>query len=339
MTGKVNPKYSVRVTDPVLTNSPLFKNLSELEFRAIAVFLEYRSIKQGEVIFHEGDAGEEMFILLSGEMSASVGQSDGTQRYMFSIPPGDFFGEMSIIANEPRSATIVAKEDSNVVALQGIDFYHIIYEYPMIGVKLLFAITAVQNVWLDRTANHLRSLMRWGEDARRRAITDDLTGLYNRRFLDSTIRERFENGSLELRKLTLMVIELNNIEEISKLYGSPMGDRVFSSVADILRGMMRSGDICARLEGRDEFAVLLPDADGPTAVRIAERVRDKISLQKITIPAVSEIESAMVLSVYTSIGIAEAPSAGMDENSLLDSALTALRRAKEKGRNQVELAN
>jgi CRP/FNR family transcriptional regulator len=97
------------VADPVLIKSPLFCAMSELEFNAVTAFLERMRIQKGVEIFREGDAGEDMFILLSGALSASVSQSDGSQRWLFDIKPGDFFGEMSIIVNEPRSATFIAK--------------------------------------------------------------------------------------------------------------------------------------------------------------------------------------------------------------------------------------
>ncbi|WP_010256228.1 GGDEF domain-containing protein [Treponema primitia] len=324
--------------DPVLINSPLFSSLSDLEFNAVTTFLERRPIKRGAVIFNEGDAGEEMFVLLSGDLSAFVAQSDGTPRYMFSIPPGDFFGEMSIIANEPRSATISAKEDSELVVLQALDFYRIIYMHPMIGVKMLFAIAGVQNIWLDRTAQHLRDLMSWGETARRRAITDDLTGLYNRRFLDNSIKERIKNGSLELRKMSLMVMDLDNIHEINDRYGSHAVDRILVTVADVIRGIMRTGDICARLDG-DEFAILLPDVNVEVAKSIAERVRELVSIQKIIVASSEESREPVTLSIHTSIGIAEAPTRleAEDEIKVIDRALAALRKAKEGGKNRVEV--
>ena len=130
------------VSDPVVVHSFLFSGLSELEFNAITAFLDRRQVKKGEPIFNEGDSGEDLFILYSGALSAFVSQSDGTQRWMFDIKPGDFFGEMSIIAHEPRSATLTAREDTELMVLHGIDFYRIIFEHPMIGVKMLKSIGA-----------------------------------------------------------------------------------------------------------------------------------------------------------------------------------------------------
>jgi diguanylate cyclase (GGDEF)-like protein len=325
------------IADPVLLKSPLMAQMSELEFNALVAFMERRRIKKGNVLFNEGDAGEEMFILLSGQLSAYVCQSDGAQRWMFNIPPGDFLGEMSIIANEPRSATIIANEDSDVMVLQGIDFYRIVFEHPIIGIKMLTAIGDVQNLWLDQSSRHLKDLMRWGETARRRAITDELTGLYNRRFLEESLKDRFEHGSVGFRKMSLMMMDLDRVHEINERYGPQVGDRVIITVAEVLRSLMRSGDISARLAG-DEFAVLLPDTDGKDAKRIAERVRETVSIQQVSVSPKSGVHEQVTINIRTSIGIAVAPTHADNEKMLVLIADRTLRRAKELGRNRVELA-
>jgi diguanylate cyclase (GGDEF)-like protein len=179
--------------------------------------------------------------------------------------------------------------------------------------------------------------MSWGETARRRAITDDLTGLYNRHFLETSIRERLSNGSLELRKMSLLILDLDNIHEVNNKYGSRAGDRILTAVAEALRNLMRSGDICARLEG-DEFAILLPDVDGSAAKHIAERIRETVSIQKIAVVPQEETGEPVVLSIHTSVGIAEAPASPEEnEDSLFDRAREALKKAKAGGRNRVEL--
>jgi CRP-like cAMP-binding protein len=167
-----------------LSESCLFSKLSEEELSIVAAVLKPLDIKKGDSVFKEGDAGEDMFIFLSGALSAFGTQSDGTQRWLFDIEPGEFFGEMSIIAHEPRSATINAVSDSVVMIFRETDFFRIISENPVIGLKILRAIGIAQNQWLNQSSKYYNDLMRWGETARRRAITDEMTGLYNRRFLE-----------------------------------------------------------------------------------------------------------------------------------------------------------
>jgi diguanylate cyclase (GGDEF)-like protein len=324
------------VADPVLIKSPLFSNMSELEFNAVTAFLERMRIKKGTAVFKEGDAGEDMFLLLSGALSAYVSQSDGTQRWLFDIKRGDFFGEMSIIANEPRSATLIAKDDTDVMVLQGIDFYRIIFEHPMIGFKMLKAISAVQNQWLNQSSKHLGDLMRWGETARRRAITDELTGLYNRRFLEESITDRFEQGSVGLRKMSLLMMDLDKVHAINERYGPQAGDQVIVTVADTLRSLMRSGDIAARLSG-DEFAVLLADTDQEDARVVAERVREAVQSRSIRVKSPGAAER-VGLSVHISVGVAVAPTHAKNVESLIFTADGALRKAKGRGRNRVEIA-
>ena len=320
----------------VLAKSPLFADMDESELSSVLPFLDKNEVKKGDDVFREGDTGEFMYILLSGKLSAYVSQPDGTQRPMFEIKPGDFFGEMSIIANEPRSETLTAAEDTEIMALPGIDFYRIVFELPMIGVKMLNAISKVQNNWLDQTSKNLSDLTRWGEAARRRAITDELTGLYNRRFLDDSINDRFEHGSVGIRTMSLLILDLDRIHFINERHGTPAGDHIFMEVADILRSCTRAGDICARFAG-DEFAVLLPDTGLEEAVNIAERIRGSVAAKNIMVSKTPETSEKIAINVQTSIGVAVAPIHAGNRDSLFLAADSALRKAKEQGRNRVNI--
>jgi diguanylate cyclase (GGDEF)-like protein len=314
----------------------LFSKLDKEEFNIASEMLKPIHAKQGDAIFKEGDTGGEMFILLSGKLSASGIQSDGTQRWLFDICPGDFFGEMSIIAHEPRSATITAAENSVVMMLRSIDFFRIITYNPIIGYKILHTISIVQNQWLDQSAKSYSDLIRWGEAARRRAITDEMTGLYNRRFLEESIKERFSNQSMNFRIMSLLMMDLDKIHGINERYGTRAGDLVITSASEIIRSCLRPGDIPARLSG-DEFAVLLPDTDKNDAAKVAERIRENIEKQQVAVPASPGSDETVLINTRTSIGIALAPTHANTTEALEETADTALRKAKELGRNRVEV--
>ncbi|MDR2759524.1 MAG: GGDEF domain-containing protein [Spirochaetaceae bacterium] len=322
--------------EDILTGSSLFSSLSKLEFDAVAACLEYRYITKDHLVFSEGEMGKELFILLSGELSAYVTQSGEIQRWMFNITPGNFFGEMSIIANEPRSATITAKVDSELMVLRDTDFYHFISRYPMIGVKLLKAIGDVQNTWLEQTARHLNDLVRWGETARKRAITDDLTGLYNRRFLEGLIKNRFEQGIVQVRNITLLMMDLDKVHAINETYGTQAGDQVIIATADTILQYLRNGDVAARFSG-DEFAVLLQDTNEYEALGVAERIRDAVFSREIPVAQSPGSSETTVISAQVSIGVATAPTHAGDAESLMLKADDALLKAKRLGRNRVEI--
>ena len=243
---------------------------------------------------------------------------------------------MSIITHEPRYVTITAEEDAITVKLSGNDFFRIIHDYPAIGFKILKAIGIVQNKRLEQTSKTYTDLIRWGETARKRSITDEMTGLYNRRFLEETIRDRFNNQSLNLRVMSLLMIDLDEIHGINDRYGQKAGDIVIITAAAVIRSCLRSGDIIARFSG-DEFAVLLPDTNIDNAVKAAERIRKKIESKKIEVPASPDSAETVFIATRTSIGAAVAPEHANSLEELYDASDEALRKAKESGRNKVEV--
>jgi diguanylate cyclase (GGDEF)-like protein len=324
------------ITVGLLKGCSPFNQLSEAEISVVAEFLKPVQVKENESIFKEGDEGQEMFIFLSGAMSAYGTQSDGAQRKLFDLYPGGFFGEMSIIAHEPRSATITATKDSAVAMLRETDFYRIISGHPIIGFKILRTISATQNQWLDQSSKSYSDLIRWGETARRRAITDEMTGLYNRRFLEESVKERFSNQSMNVRVMTILMMDLDRIHGINDKYGAKAGDLVIIAAAEIISACLRPGDIPARLSG-DEFAVLLPDTDDKNAAKVAERIRENIEIRQIEVPAGPNSIEKVLISTRTSIGIAVAPAHAKTAEELFNTSDTALRKAKELGRNRVEI--
>jgi len=320
-----------------LKETPLFSKLTPEEFNIVAGALKPVYLNKGEMVFREGDVGEEMYIFISGTLKAFAKQSDGNQRWLFDIKrPGDFFGEMSIVAHEPRSAAIGAVEDSVIMKLREYDFFRIILQYPNIGIKILKAIGIVQNQWLDQTSKSYSDLIRWGETARRRAITDEMTGLYNSRFLKDSIKERFNNRSINFRMMSLLMMDLDKIHAVNEHYGSKAGDLLITAAAETIRSCLRPGDIPTRLSG-DEFAVLLPDTGKENAVIVAERIREKISNLQVEVPEKNGAAENTLIGTRISIGIATAPTHAHTTEELIHVSDNALQKAKELGRNRVEV--
>jgi diguanylate cyclase (GGDEF)-like protein len=334
----MNTEVSFRVS-PVraLAAFPLFADMDEFELGALTAFMDRRRVAKGETVFSEGERGEEIFFLISGYFNAYITMEDGARCWAFSVSEGSFFGEMSVIAQKPRSATLVAAEDSDLMSLHVLDFYRILYEHPLMGIRLLESIGKVQSGWLDRSVRHLNDLLRWGESARRRAVTDDLTGLNNRRFLEDSIRERFAQGAVGLRKMSLMMMDMDRVHAINEQHGPRAGDLVICALADIIRFQIRTGDIAARLSG-DEFAVLLPDTGAEHARILAERIREQANRTLVDVPETPDSETLVPIKIRTSIGIAAAPTHANSMESLFDTADNALRKAKDLGRDRVEIA-
>ena len=95
----------------------LFKDIADPELTALALTLRERPVKRGGVLFREGEAGEEMFIVLRGSIVISKPVTGRVEQVLARIGPGDFFGEMSLFDRSPRSATIQAESDVTLLAL------------------------------------------------------------------------------------------------------------------------------------------------------------------------------------------------------------------------------
>jgi diguanylate cyclase (GGDEF)-like protein len=315
---------------------PIFKVMSGLEVNAVSAFLEPRRFAAGSTVFREGESGKELFIVRYGRIGSYVTQGDGTRREVYEFAPGVLFGEMAIIEDEPRSATCYAKEDSELLVLDGIDFYRLVWEHPVIGVKMLSSMARVMTAWLDEASGFLGGLVRWGEAARRRAITDELTGLFNRRFLEETMATRLAAGSGSSRRCSLLMLDIDRFRDINAAFGATGGDAAIAATAAAFTPLFREGEVGARLSG-DEFAVFLPGAGIDRALELGEAMRAAAEAMRLELPSLAGggLES---VRVTMSVGAASSIEQASTREALVEAADKALYKAKEGGRNRVEKA-
>jgi len=124
-------------------------------------------------------------------------------------------------------------------------------------------------------ANLIRENDRLFREVQRLAVTDGLTGLFNRHKLDEALANEFERARRYKRPLSIVMIDMDGLKTINDTYGHPAGDAALKMVADVIRGQIRRVDMPARFGG-DEFVVLLPEVELELAAKIAERICDKI---------------------------------------------------------------
>jgi diguanylate cyclase (GGDEF)-like protein len=310
-----------------------FAGMTPLELDAIAELLERRRYAQGEIIFSEGEAGTEMFFVSSGKVGFFTLVSDGTRRESRPLGPDCYFGEMSLIAGEARSKTAYALEDTSVFILSGLGFHGMVWDTPMLGVKFLKAMAATRIEQLSKASGFLDDMVRWGETARRRAVTDDLSGLFNRRFVEEAVTARFARGFRESRSCALLMIDFDRFRDINNDYGAIAGDAVISNVGATIQRLVGDAHIASRLSG-DEFAIFLPDANSDEAMALARELQSETAslfLEFRTAPGAPSKQVSLTLS----IGVASSPDDAKTGTELFHAADRALYRAKEEGRNRV----
>jgi diguanylate cyclase (GGDEF)-like protein len=156
------------------------------------------------------------------------------------------------------------------------------------------------------------------------AVTDPLTGLYNRRKFEETINQEVSRA-LRYGPVSLLMIDLNCFKQVNDTHGHQTGDDVLKAVSRVLLSCCRTTDTCARLGG-DEFAVILPHSDLAAAEVVLNRIQ-----QQIGVTTVQAGDIALPLSL--SIGIATLPNDGEDAASLIAAADAAMYQAKQNSRS------
>ncbi len=163
------------------------------------------------------------------------------------------------------------------------------------------------------------------------AITDPLMGIYNRRYFYVAGRREFERAQRHRRPLAVVIVDLDDFKRINDVYGHPIGDRVLQTVSHTFRRVLRSEDLLARYGG-EEIIVLLPDTDLEGAVRVVERLR--LMLEQTS---VATNQGLVRVTASAGIAVLTDPYDISDVETLIEQADQALRRAKQAGKNRVEI--
>ncbi|OFX02219.1 MAG: PleD family two-component system response regulator [Alphaproteobacteria bacterium RIFCSPHIGHO2_12_FULL_63_12] len=163
------------------------------------------------------------------------------------------------------------------------------------------------------------------------AVTDQLTGLYNRRYLASHLSGMFDRAFWTGRPLSLMILDIDHFKPVNDTYGHDSGDKVIQEVSERIRNSVRGIDLACRYGG-EEFLVAMPDTDVGFAAVIAERLRQEIAGHKVTLNGGRD-----EIAVTVSIGIASTENGPKDDTGqkLIKRADEALYVAKTGGRNRV----
>jgi len=157
------------------------------------------------------------------------------------------------------------------------------------------------------------------------AITDSLTGLYNRRFADEMLKQEKLTYKRYKTPFCILLIDLDNFKIVNDIYGHDVGDKVLIAVAKVLKSSVRESDIVARWGG-EEFLILLRRIELEDAIKVAEKIRNAICQLKV--PPVEGITASIGVSCYSGEG---------DVYDLVRKADLALYQAKAQGKNCVIL--
>jgi diguanylate cyclase (GGDEF)-like protein len=163
------------------------------------------------------------------------------------------------------------------------------------------------------------------------SVTDDLTSLYNSRYLNQVLRRESTRASRNGRPLSLLFIDLDGFKAVNDEHGHLCGSRTLIEAAALIRGSARETDVVARFGG-DEFALILPDTGGEGAFAVGERIRERLAAHQFL--AVDGLN----IRLTASVGVATLPQAANSSEDLLRAADAAMYQAKDRGKNGIRVA-
>jgi diguanylate cyclase (GGDEF)-like protein len=160
------------------------------------------------------------------------------------------------------------------------------------------------------------------------SVTDDLTHLYNSRYLDAVLHRETKRASRSGRPLSLLFIDLDGFKSVNDTYGHLFGSRALVEAAAVIRSSARETDVVARFGG-DEFALVLPDTGGEGAFAVGERIRERLAAHVFLVGA------GLGVRLTCSVGVATLPDVANSSDELIQAADKAMYLVKDRGKNGI----
>ena len=302
----------------LLAGLELFKGVQPDDVQALLQDCDRVDLDGGELLLSPGDKNENVYIILSGELTIHVESIDTPS--LATMEVGACVGEMSIIEDRDPSAFVLATQPTHLLVIHKNVLWDMVNASHEFSKNLLIVLS-------ERVRSHNRFIAESIGDWRK-FQKHATTGLGNRHAMEEFFPREVKRCAQNNHDVSLVMVDVDQFKLFNDKFGHVAGDRALSAVARILRKQFRPRDLLVRYGG-DEFSALLPGVSASESLIIAERVRAAVSGS-----TEDSNDSLIRISIKISMGVAELKDGGNFESLLRDSD-AALYRAKNAGRNRV----
>lgn len=283
-----------------------------------------RELKPNYCLLEKHQRDRVMYIVLDGKLKAYLAVEQEQEIAQFET--GQTVGELSVIDGAATSALVVAVETSIVLEIDE-HTYWCLAEASKEFCKNMMVMLASR---LRSNNYSLSENRRLQQKYQKESMVDGLTGIFNRRWLDEKLRSLVIRARRDHYPLSILILDIDHFKRFNDEFGHSAGDLVIQAVTKTFSGNVRPLDLSARFGG-EEFCVLLPYTNIAGGKIAAERIRQLVADIAVT------VEGQELPKITISAGVACLQPEESD-TELIARADKALYRAKENGRNRVELA-
>jgi len=284
---------------------------------------EVRNLSEGEVLLEKGQPNRTMFLVLAGSLKVYL--DDEHQREAAELAQGQTVGELSVIDGSAASAHVISTSEVLLLCVDENTFWRVTRASHGFCTNLLMLLSLrmrSSNISLQESENLQGKF-------EQQSLTDGLTGVYNRRWLDQMLPRLLQRSELDDLPFCVLMIDVDHFKQFNDNYGHAVGDNALRVIADTLVEKVRPIDLVARYGG-EEFCALLPETDLQSGIGAGERLRKAVHKAEIC-----DGSGKPIPGITISAGLAERR-AGENAEELLKRADQALYLAKAHGRDRVE---
>jgi diguanylate cyclase (GGDEF)-like protein len=321
--------YDVYKQESHRDETPFLQLLDWIEQSQTDQTIVERICQPGEIIIRENEPGDIFYIIRQGQTAIIKGDFQSPTILGFrSI--GEAIGEMALLENLPRSATVIALDVVSLWSLSREMFYRFLRENPSFSINLMNMLSGrIRKSEEERMRGYAREKEQVVvlETLSKQATHDPLTGLFNRRYLDQIlygeIAHALQSGSL----VGILMADVDHFKQINDRYGHKAGDLMLQALGELMKNCVRTVDIVCRYGG-EEFVIIMPGASESSVSKCAEEIRSKFQ-------ALCVLSESHEIHATVSLGAAIYPLHGSDVDEVFVHADRAMYRAKQEGRNRV----
>lgn len=313
--------------ESIFRSSDFFSHLSQNEQKKIARYSTLTTYENGDIVFSEGDPGNELYIVGSGEISISRITEEEKLLELARFIQGDLFGEMDFFQQGTRNATARAETESTLLRFpkEGYNFSDILNEYPAISAQLLHSFLTTIAGRIRNTNKLVTQNSPLVQELRKQVYGDKLTGLYNRSYLEEQLQSYLNEKNAPV---SLLMAKPDNFKYINDTYGHEAGDQTLRILAGTYKNLIKPEDALVRFMG-NEFGFVMTETRKADAAGFAKK------LQKLVAGIdLSEVIGDDDFRLTLSVGIAVYPDYGDSATDIIELAheLPLIGRGRGGGR-------